>query len=124
MGIWSAVTFSVGCAAFHASTTCLPPGDLVLVVGQQDGQLLTLTGQMPLRTDLPTTYADYFAANPDYKLFADQAARTVEVPNTPNSMEIWQTFRDAWTSAVIFGKSDVQQTLTDAATKIDQLAKS
>ena len=88
----------------------------------QDGQLLTLTGQMPLRTDLPTTYAEYFAANPDYKLFADQAARTVEVPNTANSVEIWQTFRDAWTSAVIFGKSDVQQAMTDAATKIDQLA--
>jgi len=89
---------------------------------EQDGQLLTLTGQMPLRTDLPTTYADYFAANPDYKLFADQAARTVEVPNTVNSVEIWQTFRDAWTSAVIFGKSDVQQAMSDAATKIDQLA--
>jgi multiple sugar transport system substrate-binding protein len=88
----------------------------------QDGQLLTLTGQMPLRTDLPTTYADYFAKNPDYKLFADQAARTVEVPNTANSVEIWQTFRDAWSSAVIFGKSDVQQAMTDAATKIDQLA--
>jgi multiple sugar transport system substrate-binding protein len=89
---------------------------------EQDGQLLTLTGQMPLRTDLPTTYADYFAANPDYKLFADQAARTVEVPNVANSVEIWQTFRDAWSSAVIFGKSDVQQAMTDAATKIDQLA--
>ncbi len=89
---------------------------------EQDGQLLTLTGQMPLRTDLPTTYAEYFAANPDYKLFADQAARTVEVPNTPNSVEIWQTFRDAWTSAVIFGKSDAQKAMTDAATKIDQLA--
>jgi len=89
---------------------------------EQDGQLLTLTGQMPLRTDLPKTYAEYFAANPDYKLFADQAARTVEVPNTPNSVEIWQTFRDAWSSAVIFGKSDVKQAMTDAATKIDQLA--
>lgn len=89
---------------------------------EQDGQLLTLTGQMPLRTDLPTTYADYFAKNPDYKLFADQAARTVEVPNVANSVEIWQTFRDAWSSAVIFGKSDVQQAMTDAATKIDQLA--
>ena len=37
----------------------------------QDGQLLTMTGQMPLRKDLPTAYADYFAKNPDYKLFAD-----------------------------------------------------
>ncbi len=89
---------------------------------EQDGQLLMLTGQMPLRTDLPTAYADYFTANPQYKLFAEQAARTVEVPNVPNSVEIWQTFRDAWTSSVIFGKTDVQKALTDAATKVDGLA--
>ena len=88
----------------------------------QDGQLLTLSGQMPLRTDLPTTYADYFTKNPSYKLFANQAARTVEVPNVPNSVEIWQTFRDAWTSSVIFGKTPVTTAFTDAATKIDQLA--
>ena len=31
-------------------------------------------------------------------LFADQAARTVEVPNVPNSIEIWQEFRDQWSS--------------------------
>ncbi|MDQ2848991.1 MAG: sugar ABC transporter substrate-binding protein [Actinomycetota bacterium] len=90
----------------------------------QDGQLLTMTGQMPLRKDLPTTYADYFAKNPDYKLFADQVARTTEVPYVPNSVQIWQTFRDAWTSAVIVGKGDVTQTFNDAATKIDSLAKS
>jgi multiple sugar transport system substrate-binding protein len=89
---------------------------------EQDGQLLTMTGQMPLRADLPTTYADYFTKNPDYKLFAAQAARTTEVPNVNNSVQIWQTFRDAWTSSVIFGKSDATQAFTDAATKIDQLA--
>ena len=66
------------------------------------------TGQMPLRKDLATTYPDYFAENPSYKLFGDQAARTVEVPNGPNTVEIWQTFRDAWTEGVIFGKGDVQ----------------
>ena len=89
---------------------------------EQDGKLLELTGQMPLRADLPTTYADFFAKNPDYKLFAEQAARTVEVPNVANSVEIWQTFRDAWSSSVIFDKAEVQQALTDAATKIDGLA--
>ena len=62
---------------------------------------------MPLRTDLPTTYPDYFSRDPEYKLFADQAARTVEVPNVPNSVEIWQTFRDAYSSSVIFGKTSV-----------------
>jgi multiple sugar transport system substrate-binding protein len=89
---------------------------------EQDGQLLTLTGQMPIRQDLVKTYPEYFAANPEYAEFAELAARTVEVPNVPNSVEIWQTFRDAWTNAVIFGKTDIQQAFTDTATKVDALA--
>lgn len=89
---------------------------------EQDGQLLTLTGQMPLRTDLPTTYADYFTANPDYTLFAEQAARTVDVPNVPNSVEIWQTFRDAYSSSVIFQTTDVPSAMSGAASKITDLA--
>jgi multiple sugar transport system substrate-binding protein len=89
---------------------------------EQDGQLLNLTGQMPIRQDLVKTYPEYFAANPEYLEFAELAARTVEVPNVPNSVEIWQTFRDAWTNAVIFGKTDIQQTLNDTATKVDALA--
>ena len=61
--------------------------------------------------------------NPEYKQFADQAARTVEVPNVPNSVEIWQTFRDDYSSSVIFGKTDGRRTaLTDAAAKVDELA--
>ena len=48
---------------------------------EQDGKLLEMTGQMPLRTDLETTYADYFKSHPEYVDFADQASRTVEVPN-------------------------------------------
>lgn len=88
----------------------------------QDGKLLDLTGQMPLRTDLPKTYADYFKKNPEYSTFAAQAARTVEVPNVANSVEIWQDFRKAWSTAVIFGKADVQSTFTDAAAQIDKLA--
>jgi multiple sugar transport system substrate-binding protein len=89
---------------------------------EQDGKLLELTGQMPLRTDLAKTYPDYFKKNPQYTEFASQAARTVEVPNVPNSVEIWQDFRKAWSTAVIFGKGDVQSTFADAATQIDKLA--
>ncbi len=89
---------------------------------EQDGKLLDLTGQMPLRKDLTTAFGDYFTKNPQYKLFADQAARTVEVPNVANSVQIWQTFRDTWSSAVIFGKTDATKAFTDAASKIDQLA--
>jgi multiple sugar transport system substrate-binding protein len=88
----------------------------------QDGKLLQTTGQMPLRDGVANVYADYFAKNPDYKQFADQAARTVEVPNVPNSVTIWQTFRDAYSKSVIFGREDPGTALDGAAQKVDQLA--
>ncbi|NJC70607.1 extracellular solute-binding protein [Planosporangium thailandense] len=88
---------------------------------EQDGALLQATGQMPLRAGLVATYPDYFAKNPAYKGFADQAARTVEVPNVPNSIEVWQTFRDAYTGSVIFGKNPAPDALKQSAEKIDKL---
>jgi multiple sugar transport system substrate-binding protein len=75
-----------------------------------------------MRTDLPTAYPAYFKSHPEYTLFAEQAGRTVEVPNVPNSVEIWQTFRNAYSEAVIFGKADVQSAFTQAADKIKTLA--
>jgi multiple sugar transport system substrate-binding protein len=89
---------------------------------EQDGALLDSTGQMPLRSDLESTYPDYFESNPDYTAFAAQAARTVEVPNVANSIEIWQEFRDAYSSSVIFGKEPVDAAMSSAAEKVDQLA--
>ncbi|HEX6379686.1 MAG TPA: extracellular solute-binding protein [Acidimicrobiia bacterium] len=89
---------------------------------EQDGKLLEMTGQMPLREDLAGTYPDYFEQNPDYTLFADQASRTVEVPNVPNSIEIWQAFRDQWSSAVIFAKTSVDEALAKAAQEATELA--
>ncbi|MCY1137168.1 extracellular solute-binding protein [Actinoplanes sp. Pm04-4] len=88
----------------------------------QDGKFLEATGQMPLRKDLETTYADYFAKNAAYKPFADQVANTVEVPNVPNSVAIWQAFRDAYSESVIFGKTPVADAFSGAAQKVDQLA--
>src|SRR3954453_1965135 len=88
----------------------------------QDGKLLDMTGQMPIRTDLPTTYADYFSKNPEYKLFADQASRTVEVPNVSNSVQIWQNIRDNYSSSVIFGKTSVDDAIGKAASKATDLA--
>jgi len=88
----------------------------------EDGKLLTGTGQMPVRSDLATAYPDYFKANPSYAMFATQAGHIVEVPNVNNSIQIWQTFRDAWTKSVIFGKQDVQSAMTAAAKTIDTLA--
>jgi multiple sugar transport system substrate-binding protein len=89
---------------------------------EQDGAFLEATGQMPLRTDLQGAYPDYFEKNPAYKEFADLTARTVEVPNVANSIAIWQAVRDAYSNSVIFGKSDPDTALTEAATKVDQLA--
>ena len=89
---------------------------------EQDGKLLEMTGQMPLRQDLPGTYPEYFEEKPEYEVFADQAARTVEVPNVPNSIEIWQSFRDAWSEAVIFGKQPVEDALGAAADEVTDLA--
>ncbi len=88
---------------------------------EQDGKLLDLTGQMPLRTDLTTAYADYFTKHPEYKQFADFASRTVEVPNVANSITIWQTFRDAYSASVIFGKQDPTSALKTASDKVTQL---
>ncbi|MGJ7441697.1 extracellular solute-binding protein [Aquipuribacter sp. MA13-6] len=88
---------------------------------EQDAALLEMTGQMPMRQDLPATFAAYFEANPDYRTFAAQAERTVEVPNVPGSIEVWQTFRDAYSESVIFGEVDVQEALTGAAEDVDGL---
>ena len=74
---------------------------------EQDGKLLETTGQMPIRTDLPTTYAVVLREEPGVQGFADQASRTVEVPNVPNSVAIWQAIRDNYSSSVIFGKTPV-----------------
>jgi multiple sugar transport system substrate-binding protein len=90
---------------------------------EQDGAFLDTTGQMPVRGDLPATYPDYFSKHPEYKTFADQASRIVEVPNVANSVTIWQTFRDAYSKSVIFGKEDPKTALAGAATKVDSLAK-
>ncbi|WP_433017484.1 ABC transporter substrate-binding protein [Kribbella sp. CA-294648] len=89
---------------------------------EQDGKLLEATGQMPLRDGIAAAYPEYFTKNPDYKQFAEQASRTVEVPNVPNSITIWQTFRDAWSKSVIFGQQDPGEALDGAVQKVEQLA--
>ncbi|MFK0239710.1 extracellular solute-binding protein [Microbacterium sp. NPDC090281] len=86
-----------------------------------DGQLLEATGQMPMRTGLTDTYGDYFAANPNYVAFAEQAEKTADVPSIPNSVEAWQAFRDEYSSAVIFDKESIDDFLGNAAKKIDAL---
>jgi multiple sugar transport system substrate-binding protein len=88
---------------------------------EQDGQLLEITGQMPLRQELTATFPEYFEANAAYKVFGDQANRVVEVPNVANSIEVWQAFRDGYSKAVIFGEGDIPTFLKDTAAKVDSL---
>ena len=80
-----------------------------------DGALLTMTGQMPLRADLPSVYASYFTAHPAYTRFAQQAGRTVEVPNVANGVTMWQDFRNGYLKSVVFGQQATSQWLHDAA---------
>lgn len=88
---------------------------------EQDGKFLAATGQMPLRTDLASTYSDWLEKNPSYKAFADQAQRVVEVPNVPGSAEMWQVFRDSWTRSVVFGRQPTDSALHDAADQISKI---
>ena len=89
---------------------------------EQDGLLLEKTGQMPLRKDLQAAYPDYFSKNKDYQVFGDQAARTIEVPAGPNTVEMLQTLRDAYTKAVISGEGDLATEFQAAAAKVTELA--
>ena len=41
------------------------------------------------------------------------------MPNVPNSIEIWQKFRDEYSSSVIFAKTSVDDVLAKAATEVD-----
>lgn len=87
----------------------------------QDGKLLAVTGQMPMRTGLLSTYASWFARNASYKPFADAASRTVEVPDVPGSIDIWQEFRNDYSSSVIFGKESPATALRQASGKISKI---
>ncbi|MGZ2356942.1 extracellular solute-binding protein [Streptomyces sp. 372A] len=87
----------------------------------QDGKFLAATGQMPMREDLAKKYPGYFAENPTYKAFADQAQRVVEVPNVPGSIDIWQAFRDEWTKSVVFGRESTDAGLRKASSEITHL---
>ena len=87
----------------------------------EDGKLLAMTGQMPMRQGIQQLYASYFKANPAYTEFAAEAAHVIEVPIVPNSIEIWQAFRNAWSDSVIFGQESPDKALAAAASQINQL---
>ncbi len=88
----------------------------------QDGKLLNVTGQMPIRSDLETAYADYFSAHPAYKEFGAQNARTADDPSGSNTIAEMQALRDAYSKAVINGNGSVEDAFKAASDKIDKLA--
>ncbi|WP_431280277.1 ABC transporter substrate-binding protein [Leifsonia poae] len=87
----------------------------------QDGKLLNVSGQMPIRSNLATVFADYFAAHPAYKEFGSASERTVDDPTGPNTIAQLQALRDAYTKSVISGSGSVEDAFKAAADKINQL---
>lgn len=81
----------------------------------QDGNLLQVTGQMPIRPALKSDYPDFFAKNPAYNLFASQTSRTVDDPNGPNAIATLQDLRNFYSKAVISGDGDLKSELDQAA---------
>ncbi|HEX6256924.1 MAG TPA: extracellular solute-binding protein [Euzebyales bacterium] len=90
---------------------------------ENDQALLETTGQMPMRQDLLDAFPDFFEQNAQYEIFAQQVDRVVEVPYLPSSIEMWQTFRDAWSSSVIFGEQEVEPAMEDAANAVADLVQ-
>ena len=39
----------------------------------------------------------------------------------PNSVEVWQTFRNAYAKSAIFGNQSIDDAFKESAAKIDQL---
>src|SRR5690242_18974676 len=82
---------------------------------EQDGKLLDVSGQMPIRKDLATTYASYFDSHPAYKEFGAQSARTVDHPTGTITIAQMQALRDAYTKAVVNGSGSVEDVFKAAA---------
>lgn len=86
-----------------------------------DLALLETTGQFPIRSDISEIGAEYLSDNPVLETFSQSVPLTVDVPNIPNATEIWQTFRDAWSQAVMSGQGDLAEVMQGAADEIDAL---
>ena len=89
----------------------------------QDGQLLNMTGQMPMRKDLPTAFASYFAQEPGlqavrcsgrpYGRGAQRGELRADLADLPRRLDQVGDLREG----------RCQSTFNDAATMIDSLAK-
>ncbi|GAA2019838.1 sugar ABC transporter substrate-binding protein [Pseudokineococcus marinus] len=87
-----------------------------------DLALLETTGQFPIRSDLDSVAGDYLETEPVLQTFAQEVPLTVDVPNVDGATEMWQTFRNAWSSSVMSGDGDLREQMQSAADEIDGLA--
>ena len=87
----------------------------------QDGKLLDVSGQMPIRSNVASVYSSYFDSHPAYKQFGDQSERTADDPTGVNTIGQLQALRDAYSKAVINGSGTVEDAFKAASQKIDQL---
>ncbi|QNE34593.1 ABC transporter substrate-binding protein [Leifsonia shinshuensis] len=87
----------------------------------QDGKLLNVTGQMPIRSNVSSVYASYFDSHPAYKEFGNQSERTADDPTGVNTIAQLQALRDAYSKSVINGTGTVEDAFKAASQKIDQL---
>ena len=87
----------------------------------QDGKLLDVSGQMPIRSNVASVYSSYFDSHPAYKEFGDQSERTADDPTGVNTIGQLQALRDAYSKAVINGSGTVEDAFKAASQKIDQL---
>ena len=88
---------------------------------EQDGKLLDVTGQMPIRSNVSSVYSSYFDSHPAYKEFGSQSERTADDPTGTNTIAQLQALRDAYSKAVINGTGSVEDAFKSASQKIDQL---
>jgi multiple sugar transport system substrate-binding protein len=88
-----------------------------------DRQLLELTLQLPVRTDLESQYASVFADHPELKPFAQQADHVVDSPALakPVDVQMWTDLRKAWVESVIFGRQPIPDAFHQAADQVKQL---
>ena len=86
-----------------------------------DGMLLEGTGQMPMRTDLVTTYPDYFKAHPEYTQFADQACPDGRGPHRPELDRGLADLPGCVQSGGDLRQEADRQAFKDAATKVKSL---
>lgn len=90
---------------------------------EQDTKFIEETGQIPMRQNASENYAAFVSKNPAYAPFVTQSAHIGDVPSLSNAAEVWQKFRNLWSSDIIFGKGTAEAFISDADTAVNDLVK-